>query len=226
MPGTQPIEIQKIQATWLREWHRYMVNSYAMDCIDSLEVGCGSGCVMRNLEDLVKVRGIDIDLEQVDLARDRGLVVDRGDAADLDYPDGSFDLVYSSFFLMWVPNPDEVIDEMIRVSRRKVMFLSEPIWSRSIFSPHSLKGLVDAEIDVISKEEGDPDSGLALLRLLGERNLTYRFGTVPMDTTKVELSRFLEFERSYLSTKGRSVRIREPEFFHVPFIWAAVNLSG
>jgi len=226
MPGAQPVEVQKIQAVWLRDWHRYMVNSYAMDCFDSLEVGCGSGCVMRNLEDLVKVKGVDIDDEQVNLALDRGLTVEKGNAIDLKFPDGSFDLVYSSFFLMWVDRPEAVLDEMVRVARRKVMFLSEPIWGKAVLSPPSLGKLVDAEMDVIASEGGDPDAGLNLIKLLKRKGMKFRFGTVPMDTSPDEVSRWVKVEQEYLRSKGRKVAVKDVEIFHVPFIWAALDLSG
>ena len=106
------------------------------------------------------------------------------------------------------------------------LFLSEPVWGNAVLSPPSLGKLVDAETDVIASEGGDPDSGMNLIRLLKKKGRRYRFGTVPMDTSPEEVSRWVKVEQEYLGSKGRKVTVKEVEIFHVPFIWAVLDLSG
>jgi hypothetical protein len=46
-----------------------------------------------------------------------------------------------------------------------------------------------------------------------------------MDTSLKEVRRWLEVERNYLSSMGKHVDAVDPEIFHVPFIWAVVDVS-
>jgi len=225
MAGAQPTKVQEIQAIWLREWHKYMVSTYAPECIDALEVGCGAGFVLRNLQDILRVKGIDLDKGQISLARDIGMNAEVGDAAKLEFAVSSIDLVYCSFFLMWVDDPGQVLDEMVRLAKRKVMILSEPIWSRTVLSPPELGELVDKEIRSIEEQGGNPDLGLSLVKLLKERDLNFRFGTVPMDTSTRETKKWVDVEMEYVYGQGGKVGSIEPELFHVPFIWAVIDLS-
>ena len=225
MAGAQPIDIQEIQAGWLREWHRYMVSTYAADCIDALEMGCGSGFVMRNLSEQLRVKGIDLDEDQVFQAGKIGMDAEQGDAHGLDIEDSSYDLVYCSFFLMWVEEPNKVLDEMIRIARQKIIIFSEPVWSRTVHSPMELEELVDNEIGSIKDQGGDPDFGIALLRSLKDSGLRYRFGTVPMDTSIEDTRKWVDVEIRYLERQGREIPAVDPELFHVPFIWAVIDLS-
>ena len=56
--------------------------------------------------------------------------------------------------------------------------------------------------------------------------MSFRFGTVPMDTSPEEVSRWVRVEQEYLGSKGRKVAVKDVEIFHVPFIWAVLDLSG
>jgi SAM-dependent methyltransferase len=59
-----------------------------------LDVGCGTGTMLSHLAAYGKAQGIDIDEEAVGYCHERGLLdVRLGEAADLPFPDGSFDLV-------------------------------------------------------------------------------------------------------------------------------------
>ncbi len=68
----------------------------------ALDVGCGPGLVMDLFSSTFEVQGIDIDPNMVRSAKERGLKVFHGDALDLPFEDGSFDLAYCSFTLLWV----------------------------------------------------------------------------------------------------------------------------
>jgi ubiquinone/menaquinone biosynthesis C-methylase UbiE len=93
-----------------------------------LDLGCGLGGTLDLLASRVgptgKVVGVDVNPSHVTHAR--ALVADEGlsnvevleaDARDTGLPTGSFDLVYARLILVNVPDPAEILAEMIRVAR-------------------------------------------------------------------------------------------------------------
>src|SRR5215212_4449393 len=59
---------------------------------DLLEVGCGTGLLLRRLSKLTKsARGLDLSPGMLEKARARGLDVTTGTVVDLPFPDASFD---------------------------------------------------------------------------------------------------------------------------------------
>ncbi|MCU0798964.1 MAG: class I SAM-dependent methyltransferase [Candidatus Thermoplasmatota archaeon] len=220
MAGVQTIDVQSVQGDWMGEWHRYIVGRFFRGPGTALEVGSGAGSVMSNIASMLDVKGIDIDPEQVRTARGRGLDVDRMDGLELDLKDGSFDIVFCSFYLMWVKDTRKAIEEMLRVSRKGVLILNEPIWSRSMYAPDGLKELVDGWTSVIRKDGGDPDAGLKVAEIVGQ--MGGRFGTVPIEMDKTELERNVVFEYDQLNIRGVNYKAVVPTIFHVPFIWGFV----
>lgn len=87
-----------------------------------LDLGCGSGELLRYLEDTkhVSARGIEIKPERVMDCIAKGLSVCHGniDEGLQDYEDGSFDYVVLSQTLHLVSRPRLVVREMLRVGRR------------------------------------------------------------------------------------------------------------
>jgi len=85
---------------------------------DVLEVGCGTGLIMRGLKDTAKrIVGIDISPGMLEEARKRGFEVVEGNAEKLPFEDESFDLVYSYKVLAHVPGIENAVREMARVLR-------------------------------------------------------------------------------------------------------------
>jgi ubiquinone/menaquinone biosynthesis C-methylase UbiE len=85
---------------------------------DVLEVGCGTGLIMKEIQSMAKsVRGIDISEQMLEKARERGLDVCQGVAEKLPWPDSSFDLAYSFKVLAHVEQIREALSEMNRVLR-------------------------------------------------------------------------------------------------------------
>jgi ubiquinone/menaquinone biosynthesis C-methylase UbiE len=89
-----------------------------------LEIGCGVGAVLGVLGQAfpgVVLSGIDIAPEQIDTARAHLAALDVvanlrvGDGADLPYPDGSFDHVWTMWFLEHLPDPMPALREAYRV---------------------------------------------------------------------------------------------------------------
>lgn len=89
-----------------------------------LDVGCGSGqLVIPAAEGGVRATGIDIASNLIEegrlRARAQGLEIrfDEGDAEQLPYRDGEFDVVTSLIGAMFAPRPERVARELARVCR-------------------------------------------------------------------------------------------------------------
>lgn len=89
-----------------------------------LEVGVGTGINAALYPSDVSVTGIDVSQEMLDKAERRlaarnvrNVLLMQMDAAKLDFPDNSFDLVYAPFVISVVPDPVAVAKEMKRVCR-------------------------------------------------------------------------------------------------------------
>jgi ubiquinone/menaquinone biosynthesis C-methylase UbiE len=86
-----------------------------------LEVGSGLGLLASEVAasaDGVEVVGIEISPEQIAAAVQSPRVsYVQGDAHHLEFPDASFDLVYSRYVLEHVGDPEQVVSEMRRVAR-------------------------------------------------------------------------------------------------------------
>jgi len=89
-----------------------------------LEVGVGTGINAGLYPTSCVVTGIDLSEPMLEKARER--VVRKGlsnirllamDAADLKFPDNSFDIVYAPYVISVVPDPVAVVREMRRVCR-------------------------------------------------------------------------------------------------------------
>jgi ubiquinone/menaquinone biosynthesis C-methylase UbiE len=86
-----------------------------------LEVGCGLGILAAEVAaaaEAVRVVGLEKSPRQI-AAAVKAPHVDylQGDAHELEFPDGSFDLVYARYLLEHVQDPGEVLSEMRRVAR-------------------------------------------------------------------------------------------------------------
>jgi SAM-dependent methyltransferase len=93
---------------------------------DVLDVACGSGnTAIAAARRFATVTGVDYVPALLEHARERAaaeLIDDAkwvvGDAQDMPFPDASFDLVMSTFGVMFAPDHQAAADELLRVCRR------------------------------------------------------------------------------------------------------------
>ncbi len=103
---------------------------------DVLEVGCGTGLILREITPVAKTAvGLDISRQMLAGARDRGLDVLQGSASQLPFADGSFDMVVSFKVLAHVREIQKAMDEMVRVTRPGGRLILE------FYNPRSLRYL-------------------------------------------------------------------------------------
>src|SRR6267143_6154920 len=104
-----------------------------------LDVGCGTGAILKQLGNPEKNVGIDLAPEAISFCRQRGLDnVRQGDICALPFNDASFDAVISSSVIYhdWVPDVARAIGEMHRVVRPGgVLILNVPAF-RFLHSAH------------------------------------------------------------------------------------------
>lgn len=171
MPSVKPCLSPQLrrQSLWLRDSWLWLLRTKVLPYqgsgpgrMSALDVGCGPGFVMEELRDLLDVRGLDIDRDMVGACTARGVDVVEGDAMDLPFEDGAFDVAYCSFLLLWVKDPKRVVAEMRRVARRWVICLAEPDFGGRIDHPEGVGGLTQLVIQGIRADGGDPMVGRKL----------------------------------------------------------------
>lgn len=90
---------------------------------DVLEVAVGTGLNLDRYPKEVRLTGIDLSEQMLDIARDRARELGRtvelrqGDAHALQFDGASFDTVVCTFGLCAIPDIDAALDEMTRVLR-------------------------------------------------------------------------------------------------------------
>lgn len=126
----------RLKATWMAGDYDYFsrfMESSAVEFLDRLtiepgaallDVACGSGQLgLIAARRGARVTGIDIAANSIAAARGRATAdgldatFDEGDAEDLPYADGSFDIVASIYGAMFAPRPERVAAELVRVCR-------------------------------------------------------------------------------------------------------------
>lgn len=89
-----------------------------------LEVGVGTGLSLPEYPEGVRVTGIDLSPEMIELAHDRvereelpNVTLAEMDASDMQFADGCFDHVVAMYVLSVAPEPERVMAEMRRVCK-------------------------------------------------------------------------------------------------------------
>ncbi len=152
------------QAAWTRDLRTYLFDKAGIeDARRVLEVGCGTGAVLREIHSPASLHGLD--LEPASLAECRihasAASLTRGDAHRLPFPDKSFDIVYCHFLLLWVRDPLQVVNEMARVGRT-VLALAEPDYSQRVDEPAELKKLGGWQMEALVRQGANPSFGARL----------------------------------------------------------------
>ena len=155
------------QATWTHDLRTYLFDKAGLSRARRvLEVGCGTGAILRELNTPASLYGLDIDplaltecqshVPYTALARGNGLL--------LPYPDQIFDIVYCHYFLLWVRDPLQAVLEMKRVTHKRghILALAEPDYSERIDRPDELVQLGRWQTESLIKQGADPGLGSRL----------------------------------------------------------------
>jgi SAM-dependent methyltransferase len=152
------------QAAWTRDLRNYLFDKAGLDrAVRVLEVGCGTGAVLRELITPAPLHGLDVEPASLTQCRIHtpAASLTCGDAHFLPYPDRSFDIVYCHFLLLWVSNPLQVVREMARVGKM-VLALAEPDYGARVDEPAELKPLGEWQTQALIRRGANPFFGARL----------------------------------------------------------------
>jgi len=155
------------QAGWTAGLRAYLFAGARLQAARSaLEVGCGTGAVLGEMEGPAVTHGLDISREVLSEARlhaPRALLT-CGDAGRLPYTDGRFGLTCCHYLLLWVRDPLQALEEMKRVTRRGgcVLAMAEPDYSTRSDEPQALVALGRLQRQALIDQGADPDLGARL----------------------------------------------------------------
>jgi len=172
-----------------------------------LEIGCGTGVVLRDLMALVGRRGqvTGVDVSRTMLTRARALArgvagaslrLRHGDGNDLPFGAGRFDVALAITVILHVADPLRVVKELARVTRAGGRVAVQDQDFGLVGAAHPDRALTDRILDgVAARIYEEPYSGRRLPALLREAGLeeVRVLADVYQDTTLTEFSRaFLE----------------------------------
>jgi phosphatidylethanolamine/phosphatidyl-N-methylethanolamine N-methyltransferase len=118
-----------------------------------LEVGVGTGINLSMYPRDCQVTGIDFSASMLEKARERvwkknlqNVRLVQMDAADIKFPDNTFDIVYAPYLISVVPDPVKVAQEMRRVCRTggRIIFLNH------FLSPNGLLSKIERLISPLT----------------------------------------------------------------------------
>jgi ubiquinone/menaquinone biosynthesis C-methylase UbiE len=158
------------QANWTRELRRYIFDKAGLQNAERiLEAGCGTGAILSELSTKAVVHGLDIDPAALTECHVHApdVLLTQGDTRRLPYADETFDIVYSHFLLLWIPNPLLALQEMKRVTRRGgyVIAFAEPDYLHRVDEPPELMQLGGWQTDALRSQGADPSLGTGLAEL-------------------------------------------------------------
>jgi len=150
-----------------------------------LDVGCGSGIVTRDIARLTKgkVIGIDGSEDMIKVAEKvlkdyKNVELRVGSAEKLPFDDNMFDIVTCNLLLMWADNPQQVVNEMTRVTKPggKVLASLEPDYGGKLHWPENPKVDPIFAGKAIKERGGDPHIGRKLRLLFVRAGLKTKIG--------------------------------------------------
>lgn len=166
------------QTTWTASLRHYLFQKMGLPpAARILEVGCGTGALMAQIQSEFKqpLHGLDHSAERLQECRQHTAspYIVRGDATRLPYAPQSFDLTYTHFALIWINDPLEALREMRRITRPGgyVLALAEPDYAARIDYPDAYRGLGAAQREVLRQKGANPDIGRTLPDLFYQAGL-------------------------------------------------------
>lgn len=158
------------QARWTRDLRTYLFKKAGLEAASRvLEVGCGTGAILSKLPQHIPLHGLDLDraaLAQCRIHAPAASLV-QGDALQLPYSDGTFDIVYCHFLLLWVADPLQALLEMKRVGRTgaHILAFAEPDYTARLDEPPELVPLGQWQTESLKRQGADPGLGARLADL-------------------------------------------------------------
>lgn len=155
------------------------------DAKSILDVGCGSGIVTRDIVHLTngQVIGIDESEDMIQVAKEvlfqyANVDLQVGSAEHLPFKDDTFDITTCNLVLMWTKHPQQVVNEMARVTKSggRVLASLEPDYGGKLHYPEDPKVDPIFAGKAIRDKGGDPHIGRKLRCLFVKAGLETKVG--------------------------------------------------
>ncbi len=167
------------QANWTRNLRDYLFARCNLSGAQRiLEVGCGTGAVLQDLRvDGTQIHGLDLSLPSLRTCRQNvpAAHLTSGDARTLPYSDGSFQITFCHYLLLWIADPVKALLEMKRVTASSgyVIAFAEPDYSARQDEPAELRWLGQQQNQALQRQ------GVALRRGAELANL-FQLAGIPL----------------------------------------------
>lgn len=168
-----------VQATWTASIREQLFDSIQIqEKHRILEVGSGTGVVSAEISQRFSLEsvGIDIDHSAVTFAQnnDPASLYLAGDGNNLPFHTAAFDVAVCHFLLLWVENPEKILDEMVRVTKPAgwILALAEPDYGGRIDFPRELETIGQRQIQALRDQGANPYLGRTLRALFHSAQLT------------------------------------------------------
>ena len=171
------------QATWTRELRAYAFEKCGWaSARRALEVGCGTGAILRNPgaegnETSLQPELHGLDISEAALIECRthaaGAHLTCGDVRSLPYASALFDICYCHFLLLWVDDPLLALGEMKRVTVRSgyVLALAEPDYGARTDKPGELAWLGQRQNESLRNQGAALGRGAELAQLFDQAGI-------------------------------------------------------
>jgi len=182
-----------------------------------LEVGCGTGAVLGHLKDEIinsnpkkfagmqsaNLVGVDINYKFLAFAKSHYSFAfyTLANGIALPFDDNTFDLCYTHFLLMWLSEPVNVLDEIVRVTKPgcPVLSLAEPDYGGRIDYPDDFDLISKAQSNSLQMQGADPFYGRKLTAHLVKAGLVdIETGVLGGNWNRAELMKDFRIEWQFL----------------------------
>ena len=150
------------QARWTADVRNYLIRKTSLQPSGRvLEVGVGTGAVLKTISEEQSIYSFGIDLKRSCLNYSKGIHsafrLIQGDGHQLPFPADQFDLTYCHYLLLWVDDPNQILREMQRVTRSGsfVIALAEPDHASRIDYPPPLDQLGKLQTEALAGQGVD-----------------------------------------------------------------------
>jgi len=159
------------QAGWTTQLRRHIFTRAGLPNAQRvLEIGCGTGAILVSISSRrSSLFGLDIDFPSMQLAKTnaKGAILVKGNALQLPFTNGSFDISFFHFVLLWLSDPVRALMEARRATRSggAVIAFAEPDYSRRKGESAGLARLNELQIESLRAQGADPNLGSRLNEL-------------------------------------------------------------
>jgi SAM-dependent methyltransferase len=167
-----------LQAKWTAENRHTLYSLAKLETASRvLEVGSGTGAILHEISDMSSAHafGIDSDAQVVSFAKafDADTNYAIGDGINLPFPNACFDICLCHFLLLWVQDPQALLEEMKRITKSEgmILALAEPDYGGRIDYPEELEPMGREQAEALRRQGADPCMGRKLRRLFSDADL-------------------------------------------------------